>query len=408
MLNWGNQFNICCFMDSHDYEDAYGRYELLLACNALRELKCEEQFVPSLQSFAEAANDWVFGHLNFEAGYELVGLKDGRKPTTFPYYYFFVPETIITLKGLDLTIHTTLGNCEQVLADIIKMPVDNAHTHAPVSLQPSIAKDVYLHAIAKLKQHIQRGDCYEINYCQRFFNSNAAINPLLVYGSLSKVSPAPFSVFYKVDESYLLCASPERFVQKEDKHLISQPIKGTARRDLQNPANDEVLRLQLSNSAKDRSENVMIVDLVRNDLSKIATTGSVHVKELFGIKAFPQVFQMISTIGATVEAQLSAAQVMAALFPMGSMTGAPKRRVMELTAAYEPDARGIYSGTVGYIDPAGNMDFNVVIRSIIYDAAKHLVECYAGGGITWYSKAEDEYEESLLKAGAMLKVLQGE
>jgi para-aminobenzoate synthetase component 1 len=171
------------------------------------------------------------------------------------------------------------------------------------------------------------------------------------------------------------------------------------------PAVDERLRNELRNSGKDRSENVMVVDLVRNDLSKVCTEGSVQTDELFGIYSFPQVHQMISTISGQLKPGVSFTDILKASFPMGSMTGAPKRRVMQLIEQYEKTKRGIYSGAVGYIDPQGDFDFNVVIRSILYNATDRYLSYQVGGGITAYSEAEKEYEECLLKAAAISQVL---
>ena len=227
-----------------------------------------------------------------------------------------------------------------------------------------------------------------------------------VYSILNTISPTPFSTFYKLNNQYLLCASPERFVKKDGDKIISQPIKGTAKRDLTNKTRDEQLKQQLINSQKEKSENVMIVDLVRNDLSKIAARNSVQVDELFGIYSFPQVHQMISTVSATIKDEIDFADMLKASFPMGSMTGAPKYRVMQLIEEYEQTKRGIYSGSFGYITPQNDFDFNVVIRSIVYNEQTKYVSYQVGGAITHYSNAEDEYEECLLKAKAMEKALQ--
>jgi para-aminobenzoate synthetase component 1 len=257
-----------------------------------------------------------------------------------------------------------------------------------------------------LQKHILRGDCYEINFCQEFYAENTIIQPLEVYKKLVDLSPNPFACYYKLNHQFLLCASPERYVKKEDNQIISQPIKGTSKRNNQNSEVDIQHKTTLQNSTKDKSENVMVVDLVRNDLSKICTEGSVKVIELFGIYSFPQVHQMISTISGELKPNTNFAQVLEATFPMGSMTGAPKLKVMQLTEQYEQTKRGIYSGCVGYIAPNGNFDFNVVIRSIMYNATNQYLSYQVGGGITFYSVPEQEYEECLVKAEAMKKVLE--
>jgi para-aminobenzoate synthetase component 1 len=238
-----------------------------------------------------------------------------------------------------------------------------------------------------------------------FFAEDVKLDPLYCYQSLTTISPNPFSAFYKVNNSYLLCASPERFLRKEENKLISQPIKGTIKRNTTDAADDELLKQQLYKSEKDRSENVMVVDLVRNDLSRVCKEGSVQVDELFGIYSFPQLYQMISTISGEVNETLSFTDVLCATFPMGSMTGAPKRKVMQLIEQYEQSRRGLFSGAVGYISPTDDFDFNVVIRSIFYNAATNYLSYMVGSGITYYSNAEQEYEECLLKADAIRKVL---
>jgi para-aminobenzoate synthetase component 1 len=274
-----------------------------------------------------------------------------------------------------------------------------------IRVKQRFSRDEYLHVISQLKEHIHRGDCYEINFCQEFYAEHVSIDPVDTYKALSDISPNPFSVFYRLDDKYLMCASPERFLSRIGERLISQPIKGTISRDAENKQHDEELKDQLAQSVKDRTENVMIVDLVRNDLSKVCKEGTVEVDELFGIYSFPQVYQMISTVSGELQGEVSFADILRACFPMGSMTGAPKRRVMELIGKYERTARGIFSGSVGYITPGGNFDLNVVIRSIMYHAGTGYLSFMAGSGITALSDPEKEYEECLLKAAAIKKIL---
>ena len=283
-----------------------------------------------------------------------------------------------------------------------------------LQIENRISKQEYLGIIEKLKYHIHRGDCYEINFCQEFFAEEAIIDPLEVYQKLSSLSPNAFSAFYKLEDKFLICASPERFLKKEGGKILSQPIKGTSSRFLQDKINDEKSRQDLYASEKDRSENVMVVDLVRNDLSRICKEGTVKLEELYGIYSFPQVHQMISTVSGELKENVSFTEIIRATFPMGSMTGAPKKRVMELIDQYEETKRGIFSGALGYIDPGGDLpagqagfDFNVIIRSILYNASDKYLSFLVGSGITFLSDAEKEYEECLLKAKAMFEVLQG-
>jgi para-aminobenzoate synthetase component 1 len=252
-----------------------------------------------------------------------------------------------------------------------------------------------------LKQHIQSGDIYEINFCQEFFSEATQFNPLETYINLKQFSPTPFSAYYRSNHHYLICASPERFLMKKGNEVISQPIKGTIKRGT-DIVEDEKLKKQLKNDEKERAENIMIVDLVRNDLSRIAKEGSVKVNELCKIYSYPQLHQMISTISAKVDKQLDFTEIIKACFPMGSMTGAPKIKAMELIEKYESFKRGLFSGSVGYITPEGDFDFNVVIRSLFYNSVNHYLSFMVGSAITAKSDPEKEYEECLLKAKGIL------
>jgi para-aminobenzoate synthetase component 1 len=273
-----------------------------------------------------------------------------------------------------------------------------------VDMQQRLSRDQYLDAVQTLKKHIARGDCYEINFCQEFFVDNIRLDPVQAYQRLARVSPNPFSAYYHNGDAYLLCASPERYLKKSGSLVISQPIKGTIARAA--GASDELQKSKLLQNPKERSENVMIVDLVRNDLSKICRQGSVVADELFGIYTFPQVHQMISTIRGVLRPEIGFTEILQASFPMGSMTGAPKRKVMELIDRYEAGRRGLYSGALGYIDPSGDFDFNVVIRSILYNQSTGYLSFPAGSAITHHSDPGQEYEECLLKAAAMRMALE--
>jgi para-aminobenzoate synthetase component 1 len=268
------------------------------------------------------------------------------------------------------------------------------------------SKNDYLGTVKKLQQHILKGDCYEICFCQEFYADHVQINPVTVFKNLSLLSPNPFSAFYKLDKKYLLCASPERFLKRTGDIIISQPIKGTSRRSANENRNDEEEINLLLSDEKERSENIMVVDLVRNDLSKICKEGSVSVKEYLKIYSFPQVHQMISTIEGRLRSDVSFTDILSATFPMGSMTGVPKRRVMELIEYYEKTKRGLFSGSVGYINPEGDFDFNVVIRSILYNELKQYLSIQVGSAITWKSDPEKEYEECNIKIEAMKKALE--
>ena len=406
MLNWVNQFSICCFLDTQQYPSIVESVECLAAAGAVQTFFPLKNSLAQINEFYNQTNDWLFGHINYDLKNEIEPLHSSHPDNIkFPTLFFFQPETVMQLSHKQLTISTLTKNPESIYQELLKSSLTINHRSSTIETKPRISKAEYMSTINKLLTHIKRGDCYEINYCQEFYAEEITINPLPVYHRLMEVSPNPFSCYYKLKDKYLICASPERFIQKRGNRILSQPIKGTAKRDLTNQSNDQVIKKQLLESEKDKSENVMVVDLVRNDLSRVCKVGSVEVDELFGVYSFPQVHQMISTIKGELIDGISFAEIIKACFPMGSMTGAPKRRVMELIELYEKTKRGIYSGAVGYINPEKDFDFNVVIRSILYNATNQYLCYLVGGGITFYSDPENEYAECLLKASAINNVL---
>jgi para-aminobenzoate synthetase component 1 len=273
-----------------------------------------------------------------------------------------------------------------------------------VMVQARIDQKKYLEQVQKMQEYIHKGDIYEANFCMEFYAENATIEPLEKFQKLNAISQPPFAVFLKNNQQYLLSATPERYLRKEGEDLISQPIKGTARR-YEDPVADEKAKDDLASNPKERAENIMITDLVRNDLSRTAQKGSVQVEELCGIYSFMQVHQMISTITSKMDEKYSVIDVLRLTFPMGSMTGAPKISAMKIIEELEATKRGLYSGAVGYFTPEGDFDFNVVIRSILYNQKKQYLSFSVGSAITALSVPEQEYEECLLKAKAMKSVL---
>jgi para-aminobenzoate synthetase component 1 len=409
MLNWANRFNIFCFLDNHCYSHDAPAFDCMLAAGSKRSFRPEpDSNFASLRAFYDEHPGWLFGHFGYELKNEVEHLFSRHKNfIDFGNCFFFEPEIVLKLQKHQLIISSEVYDAQKIFDAIIEEPdeiVSKVSTN--VTVQSSISKEAYLHAIHALKQHIIRGDCYEINFCQHFFAKDAIIDPLYIYSQLVAHSPNPFAALYKLNNRYCLCASPERYLKKTGQTILSQPMKGTSKRNDQDAAADEASKNYLNNSSKERSENVMVVDLVRNDLSRICKEGSVYVDELFAVHSFPQVHQMISTIKGELADNLHWTDAIKATFPMGSMTGAPKKRVMELIDEYESSARGLFSGSIGYINPEGDFDFNVVIRSIFYDAQKRDLSFSAGGGITFNSIAEEEYKESMLKAEAILHVLQ--
>lgn len=414
MLNWANQFNIFCLLDNQQYNFNTPEFECLLAagCKSNIQMPAGNAFEELATFYSSNNNEWLFGHFGYDLKNEIENLQSSKPDFCgFADLHFFVPQIIITLNNNNVTIHCDY-DAQRIFDDIINCPtaVKKEKTN-PINIQQRIAKDDYVQTINHLRAHIERGDCYEINFCQEFYAEEVVLDPQSIYHNLITVSPNPFSALYKVNDSYCLCASPERYIKKEGKKILSQPIKGTSKRYTNDAGADELSKNYLLQSAKEKSENIMVVDLVRNDLSRICKAGTVKVDELFGLYSFPQVHQMISTISGEINDELSWIDCIKATFPMGSMTGAPKKRVMQLIEKYEKSRRGLFSGAIGYVKPGGqnqtpDFDFNVVIRSIMYNKVKKYLSFQTGGGITYNSLAEQEYEECLLKAGAMMKVLE--
>jgi para-aminobenzoate synthetase component I len=409
MLNWVSRFSIFSFLDNHDYTSLHHQHDCLLAAGAAALLQTEAGTAfEQLKDFAQKNNDWLFGHLSYDLKNETEQLSSQHPDGVgFADLCFFVPQTVVEMNDGIVTIHSLEAPPAAIFEAISQC--SGTVSPAPVSLhiQPRISRSTYLTTIHQLQQHIRKGDCYEINFCQEFFADGTRIEPLPVFLALCTVSPNPFAAFYRINHQYLLCASPERYLKKTGQQLISQPIKGTWQRNRDDAAADVLGKKKLYNSQKERSENVMVVDIVRNDLSRVCTEGSVKVDELFGIYSFPQVHQMISTISGRLRDELHFTDALKASFPMGSMTGAPKKRVMELIEQYECRRRGLFAGSVGYITPGGDFDFNVVIRSMLYNHAAPYLSYQVGSGITVYSNPEQEYEECMLKAAAIEQVLGG-
>jgi len=413
MLNWSNRFNICCFLDNNGYPSPYNRYEALLAADALEYLSLPAgSAFSSLQQFHDSRQDWLFGHLAYDLNCETAGMAPSVHPDGigFPDLYFFRPRIVMLLQPHAVQIggeEFTREQANEIYEACLQMPEQVEHNAAAASAaspQGRISREDYLTAVKALQDHIHRGDCYEVNFCRENYITGIHVHPLTLFDQLNRLSPSPFAAYYRVNDQYLLCSSPERFLQQQGDTLISQPIKGTTRR-LADINADAQARSNLYNSAKERAENVMVVDLVRNDLAHAASSGSVEVKELFGIYSFAQVHHMISTVKAIREPGTPFTAAMRHAFPMGSMTGAPKLRVMQLIEQYEQTRRGLFSGALGYITPEGDFDLNVVIRSILYNASNHYLSFPTGSAITFYSDPRREWEECLLKAEAMMKVI---
>jgi para-aminobenzoate synthetase component 1 len=404
-LYWASSFNTACVFDSNNFADSYTKFDWLLAAATEVTLKTTVGTAfTELKSFKNRhQNKWIFGFLSYDLKNEI---EDLFPPQTdeleFPDLYFFVPKHLLILKEGLLKIIS--AEPEAVLAAIDQTIVAGTEDKAEVQVKARISKAVYLEKAEQIRRQIMLGNIYITNFCQEFYAEHAEIDPKFVFDQLNSVSPTPFACFFKAENNYILSATPERFLAKRKNLLISQPIKGTAPRSV-SPQQDQQQKIALKNSIKEKAENVMIVDLVRNDLTKSAVFGSVKVEELFGIYSFKQVHQMISTITAEVTDDTDAVDLLKNTFPAGSMTGAPKIRAMQLMQQFEGSKRSIYAGSVGYFSPDGDFDFNVIIRSMLYNAENRYLSFQVGSAVTFQSDPEAEYEECLLKASAILKVL---
>ncbi|HDP76298.1 MAG TPA: aminodeoxychorismate synthase component I [Bacteroidales bacterium] len=386
------------------------RFQLAAAVGVSSACSSNSNHFDELDRFLSAHKDWVFGYFTYDLKNQLENL-DSKHPDSlgFPDMFFFSPRILVLVNGNTAVFQYNRDETSQAELDelIVRLNgdyIDDTECQVPLVFQSHYTYSDYLKTIRAVKQHIARGDIYEMNLCQEFFAYRMNLSPYLTFNRLYQKSPTPFGAFLKVTDRYLMCASPERYLRRDGAWLFSQPIKGTAPRMATQEA-DSIEIERLKSDPKERAENVMIVDLVRNDLSRIAMRGSVKVNELCGIYTFPQVHQMISTVSCELADGLRPTDPFRATFPMGSMTGAPKVRAMELIEHFERSKRGLYSGAVGYFMPNGDFDFNVVIRSLLYNRNNGYLSFTVGGAITFNSQPEAEYRECLVKARAILETL---
>lgn len=409
LFSWAARHSIAMYLDSNGSRDAFTavHWEVLAGAGAIETVSASTgNAFAALRDFQARTADWLFGGFSYDLKNELEALHSGHPDGIgLPDLLFFRPETVVGIRNNQIEIHTWNQSPEAVYTAIMQAATPEATAPvAPVELQPRIPKSDYLRTVEAIRNHIREGDLYEMNLCQEFFAENVALDPVVVWKNLSARTQAPMSVFFRHFDTWLLSGSPERFLKKEGLRLISQPIKGTRRR---GGTNDAAMRKSLETSEKDRAENVMIVDLVRNDLARSCRPGSVRVDELFGIYTFKTVHQMISTISGELLPEADALDALGQAFPPGSMTGAPKVIAMTLIEQYERSRRGWYAGAAGYFDPFGYFDFNVLIRSILYNKSRRYVSAQVGGAIVYDSIPEAEYEECIVKATALFEALKG-
>ena len=412
LFAWAQQFETVVWLDSNNYKQNYSSFDAVLAVEEFTSIKTDyHNAFDKLKEYQSYTKDYVFGYLSYDIKNDTENLTSNNfDGLHFPDLFFFQPQKLVFIKGDTITfkyLRMVDDELEEDFEEIIAVNPDLQTTKEvskDVKIKLRIHKDEYHNKVSQVLQHIYRGDIYEANFCQEFYAENTLINPYKTYLDLNRISEPPFASFFKNDDHYLLSASPERYIKKEGQKIVSQPIKGTAKRYI-NPIEDEKIAFDLARDEKERSENIMIVDLVRNDLSKTAIKGSVAVEELCKVYSFKQVHQLISTVSSQISTTTHPVDVIKDTFPMGSMTGAPKVSAMQIMEKLETTKRGLYSGTVGYFTPTGDFDFNVVIRSILYNEAERYVSFSVGGAITAKSTPEKEYEECLLKAKAMKQVL---
>jgi para-aminobenzoate synthetase component 1 len=412
-LQWSGQFDEVVYLDSNTEEQVtkqpYRSFDALLAVGAQKSVKTGYlNAFDKLKAFQNDTKDYLVGYLGYDLKNDTEALTSTNQDYLgFPDLFFFQPKKIFLFKDQSmemLYLEPYQSEMEKDLQKIQQTQIMPAVTSPAPRISSRIDKKTYGQKVSNILEHIHRGDIYEVNFCQEFYAENIWLDPLDVYHKLNSISLAPFSCFLKLEDKYMMSASPERFVKKQDDHIIVQPIKGTARR-IEDEQEDLLLADNLTNDPKERAENIMIVDLLRNDLSKHAMKGSVIVEELCKVYSFKQVHQLISTITCRTAQSVHPVDILKDLFPMGSMTGAPKISAMKIIEEEEETKRGLFSGAVGYITPSGDFDFNVVIRSIFYNETSHYASFSVGSAITSLSEIEKEYEECLLKAKALKKSL---
>jgi para-aminobenzoate synthetase component 1 len=403
LIHWAGNFSAGICFDRNAYSSLNNGYDFIAGVGISAMADTGAETFGALRAFTEGSKEWIFGFLSYDLKNEIeptVFKRQDLRPdgVGFASSFFYIPEIFLAIRNDTLIIESNDDPC-RIYKSIMK--TDSAMGRfRPAFIQSRTGQAIYLKAVQELKEHIAAGDLYEVNYCQEFFAENFSADPYSLFGLLNELSTAPFACFVKHRNRYLLCASPERFIQKTGRRIFSQPMKGTIGRS-RDPVEDDRLRMKLTNDQKERAENVMIVDLVRNDLAKSAVPGSIRADELFGIHTFPRVHQMVSTVSATLRDDVHFTDAIRNAFPMGSMTGAPKVMAMQLIDEYEPVKRGLFSGSVGFISPEGDFDFNVVIRSILYNADDRYLSFQAGSAITYASDPFKEYEECMLKVESL-------
>jgi para-aminobenzoate synthetase component I len=413
LLHWAAAHDYCAFYDSCATDiDRYGDYAYLLGVSILpNPATCTDRSTLQTQLALDPLAWWMGAF-----SYDYKNVLEPRLHSTHasvvavPALWFFRADVVIACRRGSARVEVLLGDAA-LLRPMIEAASPPATATSDMAgfilaqgFESQFSEADYLAAVGAVRKHIHEGDTYELNLSQNYLAQGRIASPATLWERLIAWSPAPFAGFARWRDTYLLCASPERFLRLQDGELVTQPIKGTAPRQA-DPVADAAAALQLRSSIKERAENVMIVDLSRNDLHRVCETGSVQVPHLFEVQAFPQVHHLVSTVTGRKRADVSPLAALEAAFPPGSMTGAPKVRTCELIDELERSSRGLYAGALGYFAPNQNFDFNVVIRSLVYDGANGRLSYHVGGAITWDSDPAAEYAETLVKARSLAGIL---
>lgn len=405
ILYWANLFPTFITYDSNSHFDSYSKYDFLIGIDALS--RYTESF--KNENFKEwKNNDFVCGAIQYEFNHTLFEIAE-KKNTFIDWenYYFFKPRYVIYIQSGRIYINRNYPEAIELLEKINQFEISAMDALPKIQFETDISKNKYIETVSKIKDKIIEGAFYELNYCIDFKAENASFEPIQTFIHLNNIAQTPMTALAKLDKKWILSYSPERFIAKRKNQLIAQPIKGTAKRNF-NTDEDNQIKNELQTSEKERAENSMIVDLMRNDLTPFAKTGSIEVKEWCEIYSFKHVHQMISTIEATLEKEEQSVDALINCIPAGSMTGAPKKNVMKHIESFESFKRQMYAGNIGYFDFDGDFDWNVVIRSIYYDEKNNKANFSVGSAITIQSNAEEEYKECLLKAQFILKAFGNE
>ena len=383
----------------------YVTYDIIAGIGSVNKLISNKDSLDKLKDFHNENKDWLFGYISYDLKNELEELDSNNyEGFISDNLTFFIPEFVILFKNNTLKVksYNNKEECDSLVSSFNY--TEQLLFNEMLNLKARDTIKSYLSKIYQIKEHIKRGDIYEMNYCQEFYSDNAVINPKTIFSELNQNTKSPFASFTKFSDKYILSASPERFLRKSSSIILSQPIKGTMKRG-ESLNEDEVLKAKLKHSVKDFTENVMITDLVRNDLSVNAISGSVKVEELCQVYTFDRIHQMITTISSRIDDETHFCDVLKATFPMGSMTGAPKINSMKLIDFFEEFKRGVFSGSIGYITPESDFDFNVVIRTILYDKQNKYLSIGVGGAITTNSIPIEEYKECIIKVKPIFNIL---